>query len=69
MKKKNQKLELTEAIAKVNVGAVVICPICKTDNLEDISPCQNNGIYGSGFASWKTMELRRCPNCKIVIKP
>lgn len=56
-------------ICECPVEPGVICPICKTDKLEDISPRQNNGVFGSGFASWKIVELRKCPNCKIVIVP
>ena len=60
--------ELTEA-KRGQVEAGVICPICKTDKLEDISPRKNNGVLGSGFASWEIIELRKCPNCHIILNP
>jgi len=65
----NEETNKIETASEVKLETQVICPICKTDKLEDISPRQNNSIYGSGFASWKMMELRRCPNCKIAIIP
>jgi len=48
---------------------VVICPLCKSDKLEDISPHSSNGIIGPGFRNWKIMDLRRCQICRIVISP
>ena len=48
---------------------IVNCPICGETELEDISPRESNGIIGSGFASWKIVDLRCCPNCRIIIHP
>ena len=47
----------------------LICPLCKSINIQDESTYQNNGVMGSGYSSWKTSDLRSCKDCGIVFKP
>jgi hypothetical protein len=45
------------------------CPVCKSDNIEDDSTYQNNGIFGHGCRSWKTSDKRSCNDCGVIFKP
>lgn len=46
----------------------VYCPICKSENISDISTYQNNGIYGKGSKQWKVNDLYCCNDCGHVFK-
>jgi len=45
------------------------CPACKSTNFSDSSTYENNGIIGSGYASWKTSDSRTCNDCGCMFKP
>ena len=47
----------------------IVCPVCKSDKIIDISTYQNNGIYGSGARRWKVSDMRCCENCGVTFKP
>lgn len=47
----------------------LICPVCKSTDIEDISTYQSNGILGPGHSSWKTLDVRCCKDCGVVFKP
>lgn len=48
---------------------VYVCPVCKFDITEDVSPRANNGIIGSGYASWKLLDVRACKHCGALFMP
>ncbi len=48
---------------------IIKCPVCKSENISDNSPRTDNGIIGSGFTSWKILDIRCCDDCGIVFKP
>lgn len=50
------------------VVLIVKCPVCKNEHIKDISTYESNGIFGSGYHSWKTSDLRCCEDCGIVFK-
>ena len=43
------------------------CPLCNQTNLEDISPKISNGVLGPGSFSSKLIDLKCCPDCRIVL--
>jgi len=45
------------------------CPVCKSENITDNSQRKSNGIYGSGFSSWKVTDTRICNECGVIFKP
>ena len=45
------------------------CPLCLSEDIEDISTYESNGIFGPGYTSWKLSDFRCCKNCGIVFKP
>lgn len=50
--------------------AEIKCRIPDCDGeIKDISLHENNGIFGSGFASWKTLNLWACSNCGLTYVP
>ena len=57
-----------KAIA-LNQLVICRCPVCKSENIADNSMRENNGIYGSGFSSWKINETRVCNECGIMFVP
>ena len=48
---------------------IIRCPVCKSENIADISTYQSNGIYGHGSRSWKTSDMRSCEDCGVIFKP
>lgn len=48
---------------------IIRCPVCKSENIADISTYQSNGIYGHGCRSWKTSDMRSCDDCGVIFKP
>lgn len=52
-----------------SVRTDLICPLCESKEFEDISPTQDNGIFGPGFSSWKLVDLWACTKCRIVVNP
>lgn len=36
---------------------IIRCPVCKSENIADISTYGSNGIYGHGSRSWKTSTI------------
>lgn len=55
---------------QLNIPVVIIrCPVCKSENIVDISTYQSNGIYGHGSRSWKTSDMRSCDDCGVIFKP
>lgn len=50
------------------VDALVSCPHCGNET-EDISLFVGNGVLGPGHHSRKTVDLRVCKKCRIVISP
>ena len=48
---------------------IIRCPVCKSENIADISTYQSNGICGHGSRSWKTSDMRSCNDCGIIFKP
>jgi hypothetical protein len=47
----------------------LICPVCGSIDIEDVSSYASNGIYGPGCASWKTFDCRCCRDCGVLFKP
>ena len=47
----------------------VICPVCESENIKDISTYENNGLLGPGAAAWKTFDVRRCNECGVLFQP
>lgn len=47
----------------------ICCPVCKSENIDDDSQYDNNGIIGHGSRSWKTSNIRSCNDCGIIFKP
>jgi hypothetical protein len=45
------------------------CPLCLSEDIEDISTYNSNGVYGPGFHSYKVSDFRCCKNCGIIFKP
>ena len=48
---------------------IIRCPVCKSENIADISTYESNGIYGHGSRSWKTSDMRSCNDCGVIFKP
>ena len=61
---------------------IIRCPVCKSENIADISTYESNGIYGYGSKSWKTSDIygygsrswktsdmRSCNDCGVIFKP
>ena len=48
---------------------IIRCPVCKSENIADISTHESNGIYGHGSRSWKTSDMRSCNDCGVIFKP
>lgn len=48
---------------------IIICPVCKSNNIADDSEYQSNGIIGPGRRSWKTSDIRSCNSCGVIFKP
>ena len=71
--------KLTERLKKLNekesnntcdLDAVIIrCPLCKSENIKDNSTTANNGVFGSGYSSWKVTDSRNCEDCGMIFKP
>jgi len=62
--------ELEQQVKSVDLADVGdCCPACKSTNSSDNSTYENNGIIGSGFASWKTSDSRACNDCGCIFKP
>lgn len=48
---------------------VITCPVCKSENTEDASTRDNNGVIGPGYMSWIVEEKRLCNDCGVYFKP
>jgi predicted Zn-ribbon and HTH transcriptional regulator len=64
----NFNLENEEQSA-IPATVIIRCPVCKSENIADISTYQSNGIYGHGSRSWKTSDMRSCKDCGVIFKP
>lgn len=67
---KTEKTKSEAQQKQLDIPVVIIrCPVCKSDNIADISTYQSNGIYGHGSRSWKTSDMRSCDDCGVIFKP
>lgn len=57
-----------EVCAKAARLKDVICPTCKSKNIEEGGIFEDNGVIGPGFHRWNTFPHLFCLDCGVIFK-
>lgn len=62
------KYHKCEYCAKLQRLQGIVCPCCKSKEIEEGSVNQDNGICGPGFSSWNIFPHLFCLDCGVIFK-
>lgn len=65
-----ERKKANERVQKLEEGKLndVKCPVCKSTNKKHVVHRENNGVLGSGYASWITDDYFVCQDCGVMFK-